>query len=66
MNRPDLNTLSKEVFKANKAKGFHDVEVSNETLLMLVITELSEAVEADRKIFQPMSWNYSCRDKAGK
>ena len=49
MNRPDLNTLSKEVFETNKAKGFHDVEVSNETLLMLVITELSEAVEADRK-----------------
>ncbi|BES63068.1 hypothetical protein [Dysgonomonas capnocytophagoides] len=49
MNRPDLNTLSKEVFEANKAKGFHDVELSNETLLMLVITELSEAVEADRK-----------------
>ena len=49
MNRPDLNTLSKEVFEANKAKGFHDVEVSNETLLMLVITELSEAIEADRK-----------------
>lgn len=49
MNRPDLNTLSKEVFEANKAKGFHDVEISNETLLMLVITELSEAVEADRK-----------------
>lgn len=47
--KPDLNTLSKEVFEANKAKGFHDVEVSNETLLMLVITELSEAVEADRK-----------------
>lgn len=47
--RPDLNTLSKEVFEANRAKGFHDVEVSNETLLMLVITELSEAVEADRK-----------------
>lgn len=47
--RPDLNTLSKEVFEANKAKGFYDVEVSNETLLMLVIRELSEAVEADRK-----------------
>lgn len=47
--KPDLNTLSKEVFEANKAKGFHDVEVSNETLLMLVITELSEAIEADRK-----------------
>ena len=46
---PNLNTLSKEVFEANKAKGFHDKEYSDETLLMLVITELSEAVEADRK-----------------
>ena len=45
----NLNKLSKEVFEANKAKGFHDKEHSNETLLMLVITELSEAVEADRK-----------------
>jgi len=45
----DLNRLSKEVFEANKAKGFHDEEISNETLLMLVVTELSEAVEADRK-----------------
>ncbi|SHE29505.1 nucleoside triphosphate pyrophosphohydrolase family protein [Dysgonomonas macrotermitis] len=49
MNRPDLNALSKEVYKANKEKGFHDMEHNNETLLMLVITELSEAVEADRK-----------------
>lgn len=47
--RPDLNTLSKEVYQANKEKGFHDKEYSNETCLMLVITELSEAVEADRK-----------------
>lgn len=47
--RPDLNKLSKEVFEANKLKGFHDKSISNETLLMLVITELSEAVEADRK-----------------
>lgn len=49
MNRPNLNTLSKEVYQANKEKGFHDKEHSNETCLMLVITELSEAVEADRK-----------------
>lgn len=46
---PDLNKLAKEVFQINKAKGFHEEEISNETLLMLVITELSEAVEADRK-----------------
>ncbi|PXV61200.1 hypothetical protein CLV62_12533 [Dysgonomonas alginatilytica] len=47
--RPDLNTLSKEVYQANKEKGFHDKEQSNEAYLMLVITELSEAVESDRK-----------------
>lgn len=47
--RPDLNILAQQVFEANKIKGFHDTERSNETLLMLVITELSEAVEADRK-----------------
>lgn len=29
--------------------GFHNKELSNEHCLMLVITELSEAVEADRK-----------------
>lgn len=47
--RPDLNRLAKEIFEANKIKGFHDKDTSNETLLMLVITELSEAVDADRK-----------------
>lgn len=46
----DLNKLAKEVYEANKSKGFHDTEQSDETLLMLVITELSEAVEAHRKV----------------
>ena len=46
---PNLKTLSKEVYEANKAKGFHSEEISNETLLMLVVAELSEAVGADRK-----------------
>lgn len=49
MKHPDLNKLAKEVYQANKDKGFHDQVQSNETSLMLVITELSEAVEADRK-----------------
>ena len=48
-DRPNLNDLSKEIYEANKKKGFHDKEHSNEHYLMLVITELSEAVEADRK-----------------
>lgn len=47
--RPDLNNLAKEVHEANKLKGFHEKEWSNEHLLCLVISELMEAVEADRK-----------------
>lgn len=47
--RPDLNKLAQEVFEANTEKGFHDKEISNMVLIMLVITELSEAVEAHRK-----------------
>ncbi|MDR2009933.1 MAG: hypothetical protein LBQ22_05580 [Bacteroidales bacterium] len=46
--RPNIPELAKEVFEINKAKGFHCEEYSNEHFLMLVVTELSEAVEADR------------------
>lgn len=45
----DLNKLSKEIYEANKAKGFHDEKNSKEHMLCLVISELMEAVEADRK-----------------
>lgn len=45
----NLNTLRDEAFKIACDHGFHDTELSNEHCLMLVITELSEAVEADRK-----------------
>lgn len=55
--RPDLNKLSKEIYEANKLKGWHDQEYSNEHYLCLVISELMEAVEADRKgrIFENQS-----------
>lgn len=45
----NLNTLRDEAFKIACDHGFHDIELSDEHCLMLVITELSEAVEADRK-----------------
>lgn len=45
----NINNLARLIFKNNKSKGFHDKEQSNETLFMLVITELAEAVDADRK-----------------
>lgn len=47
--RPNLNELAKQVYQANRLKGFHDEEHSNEHYLSLVISELYEAVEADRK-----------------
>lgn len=45
----NLNELRDKAYKTACEHGFHDNELSNEHCLMLVITELSEAVEADRK-----------------
>lgn len=50
MNNLDLNALRDNAYKIACEHGFHDEELSNEHSLMLVITELAEAVEADRKI----------------
>lgn len=44
----NLNELRDRAYKCACAHGFHDEELSNEHFLMLVITELAEAVEADR------------------
>lgn len=41
--------IQKKIFENNKAKGFWDKPRETGTLLMLVVTELSEALEADRK-----------------
>lgn len=49
MNNIDLNALRDRVYKIACDHGFHDKELSNNHFLMLVVTELSEAVEADRK-----------------
>lgn len=45
MNTVDFNKPAKGIYKTNKAKDFH----SAEHLLCLVISELMEAVEADRE-----------------
>jgi len=45
----DLNKLRDRAYSIAKAHGFHEKEVSDETYLMLIITEISEAVNADRK-----------------
>ena len=45
----ELNELINRAYKTACEHGFHEEEISNKHSLMLVITELSEAVEADRK-----------------
>lgn len=44
-----LNELASNIFEANKEKGFWDGERNIGELLMLVTSELSEALEAHRK-----------------
>lgn len=45
----DLNKLRDRAYRCACEHGFHDKEYSDAHWLMLVITEISEAVEADRK-----------------
>jgi NTP pyrophosphatase (non-canonical NTP hydrolase) len=45
----NLNQLSYTIFQGNKEKGFWDQERNIGELLMLVTTELAEALEAHRK-----------------
>lgn len=45
----DLEKLKNEAFETAKAHGWHDEEQPDETYLMLIITEIAEAVQADRK-----------------
>jgi len=44
-----LNYSAREIFKANKEKGFWDNERNTGEMLMLVVSELGEAMEALRK-----------------
>lgn len=44
-----LNEASQIIHEANKQKGFYDEPREIGTLLMLVVSELAEALEADRK-----------------
>ncbi|WP_278752590.1 hypothetical protein [Alistipes putredinis] len=48
MNKP-MNELAQEIYNNAKAKGFYDNPAECGTRLMLVVSELSEALEADRK-----------------
>ena len=43
-----LNTLAKDIFEANVAKGFWDHDRPLTETTMLIVTELAEAVEEER------------------
>lgn len=45
----ELNKLRDKAYKIASDHGFHEEELSNEHWITLVISELCEAVEADRK-----------------
>lgn len=49
----NLNELKDRAYSIAKAHGWHDKELSDETYLMLIITEIAEAVQADRKGIRP-------------
>lgn len=44
----NLNELRDEAYATAKANGWHEQEYSDEHYLMLIITEVAEAVQADR------------------
>ncbi|MCH2021024.1 MAG: hypothetical protein MK207_00985 [Saprospiraceae bacterium] len=46
---PGLNNLAKQVFEANKAKGFWALNRSSAEILVLILSEMFEALEAERK-----------------
>lgn len=45
----NLNELSKQIYKENKLRGFDVAKDNTGQVLMLVVSELAEALEADRK-----------------
>lgn len=49
MKKIGLNELAKEIHSGNVKRGFWEGKYEIGTLLMLCVSELSEALEADRK-----------------
>lgn len=45
----ELNEKAAEIYAANKEKGFWDSPIETGTRLMLIVSELGEAIEAHRK-----------------
>lgn len=49
MNQPSLNNFCNEVFAINKTKGFDVSKENKGQTMMLIVSELTEALEADRE-----------------
>lgn len=49
MTNMNFDELAQEAFATAKAHGWHDTEQPDEHWLMLIITEIAEAVQADRE-----------------
>jgi NTP pyrophosphatase (non-canonical NTP hydrolase) len=47
-----VNKLRDEIHENARAKGFYDNEREIGTLLMLIVSEIAEAMEADRKCYR--------------
>lgn len=45
----DYNKIAQEVHEENKIKGFYDIGPNKDMSLLLIVSELMEMVEADRK-----------------
>lgn len=56
----NLNELRDKAYQCAIAHGFHEEEYSDDHLLCLVISELMEAVEADRKGNKPAIEQFNC------
>lgn len=57
-----MNALASSIFEINKEKGFWDKERNIGEMLMLVTSELGEAMEAHRK-GKFANWEYFEKDK---
>jgi NTP pyrophosphatase (non-canonical NTP hydrolase) len=62
----DLNKLRDRAYKCACDHGFHENKLSNEHYLMLIITEISEAVNADRKNIHADIYEYGRCDFSKK
>ena len=61
-----INKLSKEIHETNKKNGFYEHEKNIGKMLMLIVTKVTEAFEADRKdkwsTDMSLSWAQSTND----